>query len=70
MLIFSGELDPVGNDTQSVRALAERYRALGVQDVDLVFYPGARHEMLNETNRDEVERDVIAWLDKHLPAPP
>jgi len=68
ILIFSGELDPVGNDTQTVRALADRYRALGVQDVELVFYPGARHEMLNETNRDEVQADVVAWLDKHLPA--
>jgi alpha-beta hydrolase superfamily lysophospholipase len=67
MLIFSGELDPVGNDTRSVRALADRYRALGLADVELVFYPGARHEMLNETNRDEVERDVADWLDRHNP---
>ena len=26
------------------------------------LYPGARHELLNETNRDEVTADVIAWL--------
>ena len=26
------------------------------------FYEGARHELLNETNRDEVTRDVIAWV--------
>ena len=27
-------------------------------------YTGARHELLNETNRDEVQRDVLAWLAK------
>jgi alpha-beta hydrolase superfamily lysophospholipase len=26
------------------------------------FYPGARHELLNETNRDEVQHDVVTWL--------
>ena len=31
-------------------------------------YPEARHEMLNETNRDEVMRDLISWLDSHAPA--
>jgi alpha-beta hydrolase superfamily lysophospholipase len=27
------------------------------------FYPDARHELVNETNRDEVTRDVIAWME-------
>jgi alpha-beta hydrolase superfamily lysophospholipase len=65
-LIFSGEEDPVGRDTLSVRALAERYRELGVHDLTLTFYPGGRHEMLNETNRDDVTRDIITWLDAHV----
>jgi alpha-beta hydrolase superfamily lysophospholipase len=30
------------------------------------FYLGARHEVLNETNRDEVMADVVDWLDDHL----
>jgi alpha-beta hydrolase superfamily lysophospholipase len=67
MLIFSGDQDPVGENTVGVKRLAERYRKLGLTDVELVFYPGARHEMLNETNRDEVEADVADWLDKHVP---
>ncbi len=58
--------DPVGANTRAVTALAERYRALGLRDVQVTFYPGARHEMLNETNRDEVVRDVLAWLDAHV----
>ena len=40
----------------------------GVADVTCTLYPGARHEIFNETNRDEVTADVVAWLDAHLPA--
>ena len=66
VLFFSGALDPVGRNTRGVTALAERYGALGLTDVQVRFYPEARHEMLNETNRDEVVRDVVAWLDAHV----
>ncbi len=69
VLLFSGELDPVGRRTQSVSALAARYRALGLTDVEVVFYPNARHEMLNETNRDEVVHDVLTWLDVRAARP-
>jgi alpha-beta hydrolase superfamily lysophospholipase len=67
VLLFSGALDPVGRNTQAVSELAERYRALGLTDVRTTFYPDGRHEMLNETNRDEVVRDVLDWLDARLP---
>jgi len=63
VLFFSGAVDPVGGNTRAVTALAERYRALGLRDIEVKFYPDARHETLNETNRDEVVRDVVAWLD-------
>jgi alpha-beta hydrolase superfamily lysophospholipase len=66
VLLFSGELDPVGRNTAAVKELAERYRALGLRDVTVRFYPGGRHEMLNESNRDEVVRDVLAWLDARV----
>ena len=34
--------------------------------IDTQFYPGGRHEMLNETNRDEVMDNIITWLDAVL----
>jgi alpha-beta hydrolase superfamily lysophospholipase len=34
-----------------------------VERIDTQYYPGGRHEMLNETNRDEVVADLKAWLD-------
>lgn len=66
VLFFSGARDPVGGETRAVTALAERYRALGLRDVQVTFYPDGRHEMLNETNRDDVVRDVIAWFAAHV----
>ena len=64
--IFSGDKDPVGKDTRGVRQVYEAFKKAGVSDVELKFYEGGRHEMLNETNREEVHRDVIEWVDKHL----
>lgn len=67
VLVIQGELDPVGANLKATQALLDRYKALGMTDVSHKFYPGGRHEMLNETNRDEVQRDVLAWLDKTIP---
>jgi alpha-beta hydrolase superfamily lysophospholipase len=64
LLIIQGELDPVGENLVGTRRLVERYRALGLTVIETRFYTGARHELLNETNRDEVQREVLAWLAK------
>ncbi len=62
ILVVQGSLDPVGGNLQGTQALLDRYRALGVSRISHKFYDGARHEVLNEINRDEVTRDVIDWL--------
>ncbi len=64
--LIAGSDDPVGHQTKGIQALASRYQANGVKDVVCKFYPGARHEIFNETNRDEVYKDVVAWLDAHM----
>ena len=56
-----------GKAAAGVRAAAEAFREGGVQDVTLKIFPQARHELFNETNRDEVTGLVIGWLDDHLP---
>ena len=37
-----------------------------IKDVDIKLYEGARHELTNETNRDEVHQDLLTWLDNHV----
>ena len=64
--VIAGEMDPVGaND--GVRVLVQRYQDdLGLVDVSYRIYPGARHEILNETNRDEVHTDILNWLETKI----
>lgn len=66
--IFSGDKDPVGGNTELLKVLAQRYRDAGLSDVTEKYYADARHEMFNETNRDEAIADVVAWLDRRLSA--
>ncbi len=58
--VFSGEKDPVG---PNIQGLIDSLKGAGFTRLTTRIYPGARHETLNETNRDEVTRDLIAWLD-------
>lgn len=59
---LSGACDPVGNNTKGVRQVVDAFKAAGIKDMTATFYEGGRHEMLNETNRDEVFRDILGWL--------
>ena len=63
--VVSGEVDPVGG-AAAVREVADRLHEAGVRDVTTKVWPGARHEVLNETNRDEVEAELQAWLDERF----
>jgi alpha-beta hydrolase superfamily lysophospholipase len=65
VLVFNGTHDAVGGWNGGGPALADAYRTLGLTDVTYRGYEGGRHELFNETNRDEVIGDVVAWLDAH-----
>ena len=58
--VFSGERDPVGGN---IKGLFQDLKDAGFTRLTTRLYPDARHEMLNEANRDEATRDLIAWLD-------
>jgi alpha-beta hydrolase superfamily lysophospholipase len=49
-------------------ALAKAYEGVGLTDVTYLRYEGGRHELFNETNRDEVLADLVAWLEPRFPA--
>jgi alpha-beta hydrolase superfamily lysophospholipase len=68
VLIMIGSDDSLGGE-KSVAKLADEYvTRSGLEDVKVIVYPGARHEVFNETNRDEVANDLTAWLDGHVDA--
>lgn len=65
ILLFSGSRDPVGGNSRGVCRIYRRLVEQGCS-VELLLYPGGRHEMLNEINKDQVYQDVWEWLEDHL----
>jgi alpha-beta hydrolase superfamily lysophospholipase len=51
-----------------VYELLEDFRYQGMREITWRAYPDARHEILNETNRETVQADLLAWLDRHTAA--
>ena len=64
LFLFSGDRDPVNAKLAWFRPLVDRYREAGLTDVSWHVYGGARHEVLNETNRPEVLATLRAWIDR------
>lgn len=62
--LMSGEQDPVGEFGKGIQALADKYREEKLP-VSMQLFPGARHEILNEINRDEVMDAMIDWMNSH-----
>jgi alpha-beta hydrolase superfamily lysophospholipase len=67
--IAAGEADPVNGGLALLTALTDRYQAAGLTDLTVRIYPAARHEILNETNRDEVIAALNSWLDRVVASP-
>lgn len=66
ILVLVGSDDPIGAE-RGAKALVDSYRSrAGVEDIELIVYHGARHEVYNETNKDEVYSDLLGWLNAHL----
>jgi alpha-beta hydrolase superfamily lysophospholipase len=61
--IFAGTQDPVSDGCKGLHFLIDSFRRAGMTDIRYKFYTNGRHEMLNETNRDEVVGDLLLWLD-------
>lgn len=64
---MSGDKDPVGDYGAGVERAYRAFCSAGLRDVFIRLYPGGRHEMLNETNREQVFADVLDWLNEKLP---
>lgn len=62
--LVAGKDDPVGNYGEGPAWVAEQLRSSGVKSVELKLYPDMRHEILNETGKEQVWNDIFAWLEK------
>jgi alpha-beta hydrolase superfamily lysophospholipase len=68
LYLFAGDQDPAGDNGRGMKNLYDAYKRAAIFDVRLKLYPDARHETLNETNRQEVIDDLIAWCDEIVAA--
>ena len=66
LLFLAGDADPVGEQGRGVQRAIDSLRAVGVQNIRQKLYPGARHELLMELNRQEVMGDIAHWLNEQL----
>lgn len=64
--MVSGTGDPVGDYGRGVQKAYDSLKAAGLENVELKLYEGGRHELLNETNRDEIREDIYEWLKKNV----
>ncbi|WP_031482890.1 alpha/beta hydrolase [Streptomyces bicolor] len=64
--VLVGDRDPLNAGLTLSDLLVDRYRQAGLTDITYRVYPEARHELFNETNRTEVEGDLLAWLERIL----
>ncbi len=63
---MSGDADPVGENGKGVKRAYAAFCKAGLKDVMIRLYPGGRHEMLNETNKDQVYKDILGWLQEKV----
>ncbi|MGE4353652.1 MAG: lysophospholipase [Oscillospiraceae bacterium] len=66
VFFISGDRDPVGENGKSVIRAYRSFLDAGMTDVSMKLYHGARHELLNETNKEEVYGDILNWLESKL----
>ena len=66
--LISGGEDPVGRRGAGPETVARQYRDSGLAQVTVKIYEGARHELFNEINREQVREDLIGWLNDTLKA--
>ncbi|MGH0052654.1 MAG: serine aminopeptidase domain-containing protein, partial [Sphaerochaetaceae bacterium] len=66
ILIISGSEDPVGKFSKGVRNVYELYRSCPIADITLNLVEGARHELLQETNREQTAQQIYTWIKQRL----
>ena len=66
ILLLSGRDDAIGEFGKGVTRVYDRYKRAGIHDVSMKLYPGMRHELLHETERKQVQEDILSWIEEHF----
>ena len=66
ILVVSGQNDPVGDFGKGPKIVAQTYRETGIRDVTLKLFPDDRHEILNELDKEAVDRFLLEWIEARM----
>lgn len=66
ILFLAGEEDPVGSYGEGVRRSYQMFLDVGMKQVGIRLYPGARHEILNDSCKKEVYEDVFSFMEQNM----
>ena len=66
LFIVSGEQDPVGGLGKGVKDVYDMYKEVGMLDLTYKLYQNDRHEILNETDKQVVFEDLLAWMNVRI----
>ena len=66
VLFISGEKDPVGENGKGVKRAAACFKKAGMEKVKVKLYPGLRHEILNEKEREDILQDMLKWMKSNM----
>ena len=61
--ILAGEDDPIHRKGAGISAMIKKYNQVGLEEVCVELYPGARHELFNELNKSQVIDDLVKWME-------
>lgn len=64
LLLMAGDEDPVGDNGKGVRRFAAMLKKLQMKHVTCLIYPGNRHELINDLDKDQVMNDILKWCSK------
>ena len=66
IFIISGLDDPISKNGKRTEKLYKMYLKHNMTNVSLKLYKEARHELLNELNKDEIYNDILIFLNKNI----
>lgn len=62
ILLIAGDMDPVGNYGKGIKEVYNNFKASGKTNVTMFLYENCRHEIHNDTSREQVTEDILKFI--------
>lgn len=62
ILLIAGDMDPVGNYGKGIKEVYNNFKESGKTDVTMFLYENCRHEIHNDTSREQMTEDILKFI--------